>query len=151
MSNHLNPANVQKRLDAAHEAGKIKSAKQLADFSTELLDSEIQQAVKIVASLQQSYAHKANSVENLDKLRDEVLTRLSEINILASFDPTPCFYGEPPVVEFVGKVSTDSIHKHGFDHEQKRYEVLKAKERDEHFLGEKERVNTRVPKDKNSE
>jgi vacuolar-type H+-ATPase subunit I/STV1 len=151
MSNHLNPANVQKRLDAAHDAGKVKSAKQLADFSTELLDSEIQQAVKIIAGLQQSYAHRANTVENLDKLRDEVLTRLSDINILATFDPTPCFYGEPPVVEFVGKVSTDAIHTDGFDHEQKGWEVRKAKARDEHFLGEKERVNTRVPKEKKSD
>jgi vacuolar-type H+-ATPase subunit I/STV1 len=139
MSNHLNPANVQKRLDDAHEAGKINSAKQLADFSTELLDSEIQQAVKIIASLQQSYAHKANTVENLDKLRDEVLTRLSEVSILASFDPTPCFYGEPPVVEFIGKVSTDAIHKDGFDHERKRDEILKAKDKGEHYLGENER------------
>jgi hypothetical protein len=137
MSNHLNPANVQQRLDKAQDAGKVTSGKQLADFSTELLDSEIQQAVKVVGALQMKYARMANSVTNLEKLRDEALTRLSEIGILATFDPAPCFYGEPPIVEFVGKVNTDAIHKDGFDHEKKRYEVLKSKERNEDYLGQK--------------
>jgi hypothetical protein len=92
------------------------------------------------------YANKPNTADNLERLRDEVLTRLSEINILATLDPAPCFYGEPPIVEIIGKVATDPIHKVGMDHEKKRYEVLKSKERNEDYLGQKERYNKLKPR-----
>lgn len=126
----------------------IKSGKQFADFATELLDSEVQKAVKIVVSIQNKYGTRQATPKNLEMMRDEVLTRLAEINILATVDPAPVFHGEPPVVEFIGKINTDPIHKEGFDHEQKGYEVKKSKGRGEDFLGQKERVNARVPKKK---
>lgn len=143
---HLNPHHANERFDQAQEAGKIKSAKQLAEFSTELLDSEIQQAVVIIKGLQTKYSRMANSVANLEKLRDEALTRMAEIGVLASFDPTPCFYGDPPVLEFIGKVAGDAIHTEGLDHEQKKHEVVKSKERGEDYLGQKETVNKRKDK-----
>jgi hypothetical protein len=110
MSDHLNPANVQKRLNEAAEAGKVKSRRELAAFDTQLLDSEIQQATNIVISCQRKYGLRKSTVQNLEALRDEVLTRLAEIGVLATFDPTPCMYGEPPVVEFIGRVAGHSIH-----------------------------------------
>lgn len=127
---------------------RIKSGKQFADFAIDLLDSEIQQAMAIVVSLQRKYAKRPNTADQLEALRDEALTRLADIGILATLDPAPCFYGEPPILEFIGKVNTDVIHKEGFDHEQKQYEVRKATKRGENFLGEKDRVNTRQVKDK---
>lgn len=126
---------------------KIKSAKQFVHWSDELTDSEAQGAVKVIAQIQQKYAPMANTKENLEALRDEALTRLMDLGIVAELDPAPCFYGEPPILEIRGKVSTDPIHKHGFDHEQKQYEVLKAMERNEDYLGQKEQPNKRKKKD----
>lgn len=124
----------------------IKSRKQFADFASELLDSEIDAATKIIVSIQRKYATRMATPRNLEMLRDETLTRLAEINIVATVDPAPVFYGEPPIVEIVGKINTDAIHKDGMDHEQKGYEVRKGLARGEDFLGEKERVNARMPK-----
>lgn len=124
----------------------IRSRKQFVHSNDELTDSENINAVKIIAEVQQRWARKANTKDNLEMLRDEVLTRLAEINVSAEFDPSPCFYGESPIVEFRGKISGDSIHKYGKDHERHRYEILKAKERGEDYLGEKESIKSRKEK-----
>lgn len=116
----------------------IKSTSQLAQFSTELTDAEVKAVGTIIGRLVMKYGRKANTVENLDALRDEALTKLSEIGILATLDPAPCFYGEPPIVEIIGKVDGDGLHKHGFDHERKRWEVLEANKRNEDYRGQKE-------------
>lgn len=126
----------------------LKSAKQFAQYSSDFTDEEITQAMQIIVGIQRKYATRSNTVENLEILRDEALTRLSEIGILATLDPAPCFHGEPPVLEFIGKINTDAIHKDGFDHEKKEYEVKKATARGEDWLGQKERVNARIPKEK---
>lgn len=119
---------------------RIKSKKQFVHWADELTDSDAVRAVELVAQLQTKYANKPNTKENLEELRDEALTRLADINILAEFDPAPCFYGEPPILEFKGKISTDDIHTYGFDHEKKGWEINKAHDRGEDFLGEKEKV-----------
>lgn len=124
----------------------ISSDKQLAQVASDLTDHEIQQVFRIVTSVRDRYAMKQNTPENLEAMRDEVLTRLAEINVLATFDPTPAFYGEPPAFEILGKVSGDSIHKYGFDHERKQYEVIKSKERGEDYLGQRESYNKLKPR-----
>lgn len=121
----------------------ITSGKQLAGWAADLTDEEIQKTVSIVNAARAKYAGLPNTAENLEKLRDEMLTRLADINILAEFDPTPSLYGEPPQVEIIGKVSTDPIHKYGFDHEKKAAEVRKAKELGEDYRGQKESYNKR--------
>jgi hypothetical protein len=114
---------------------KITTGKQFAQNAADLLDRDVQQIVAIVVGdIQQRYAYKANTHANLEALRDEVLTRLMEIGILATFDPTPCFYGEPPEVEILGRMD---INKYGLDHEQKGYEVNTANMRGEDYLGQK--------------
>lgn len=128
----------------------VTSGKEFAAKASDLTDDEIQKSYRVITEVQRKYANKPNTRIWLDQLRDEVLTRLSEVGILATFDPTPCFYGEPPALEILGKVSTDPIHKHGFDHEKKEYEVRKATERGEDFLGQKETPNTRGKRRKDS-
>jgi hypothetical protein len=127
---------------------KIKSRKQFVEWNDELTDTEAQAAMAVIVPIQSKYANRPNTVANLEELRDEVLTKLMECNILAEFDPSPCFHGEPPILELRGKIATDSIHKYGFDHEKKQYEVLKARDRGEDYLGEKERPDSRKVKDK---
>ena len=122
---------------------RIRSDKQLADFASDLTDEEIMNTARIVRGIQQKYAGKPNTEQNLEHLRDELLTKLAEINVLATVDPSPCFYGEPPIVEIVGKLGGDPIHKYGFDHERKRHEVLESKKRNEDYRGQKEPYNKR--------
>lgn len=115
--------------------GKVTTGRQFAENASELLDSDVQRIIEIVVGdVQQKYAYKANTAANLEALRDEVLTRLMEIGILASFDPTPCMYGDPPELEILGRIDDGA---YGFDHEKKGYEVNKANARDEDYLGQK--------------
>lgn len=125
---------------------RIHSIKQLVEWSDELLDSESQMAGRVVREAQIKWAGKPNTVENLEELRQEILHALMDIGIVAEFDPTPCFYGQPPIVEIRGKVKDDPQHKYGFDHEKKRWEVQRAIERNEEYLGQKEPVNSRRSK-----
>lgn len=114
-----------------------------------MTDTEISQVFQVIHLVRQKYAGKANTAENLDALRDETLTRLMDIGVLATLDPAPVFYGEPPIVEILGKVKEDkTFHTEGFDHEKKMYEVRKATERGEDWLGQKEAVNKRKSKKK---
>lgn len=122
---------------------KISSGKELAQVASDLTDEEIQKTVTIVNYTRSKYAGKSNTVQNLEALRDEILTRLSDIGVLATIDPAPAYYGEPPIVEIIGKVGTDPIHKYGFDHERKSAEVNKAKELNEDYRGQKEPYNKR--------
>jgi hypothetical protein len=121
----------------------MNPGKNFAYSATELTDREITRVFEVVEQVRANYAGKVNSPENLEALRDEALTRLMEINIIATLDPSPCFYGEPPVLEIVGKVHGDPLHQHGFDHEQKGWEVNKSRERGEDWLGQQGNVDKR--------
>lgn len=125
---------------------RVGSAEGLVQIAQELTDEEIAQAGEILFSLQRKWGTRPNTPENLESLRDEGLTRMADIGILASFDPTPCFYGEPPTFVIEGKITGHNDHKYGFDHERKMYEVRKATQLGEDYRGQKERYNTRKPK-----
>lgn len=121
----------------------IHSKKQLVHFADELTDTESTEAFQLVMELQAKYGLKPNTVDNLHELRDEALTRLMEMNILAELDVTPCFHGEPPILELKGKIAGDSIHSYGFDHEKKKWEIDQARKKGEDYLGEKESPKSR--------
>lgn len=121
----------------------MEPGKDFAHSASDLTDSEITRFFKVVEEVRVKYAGRKNTVQNLESLRDETLTRLMDIGILATMDPTPCFYGEPPVIEVIGKVAGDTVHKYGFDHEKKGWEVNKSNERNEEWLGQKEPLNKR--------
>lgn len=121
--------------------GIAGSDKELAGLAADLTDAEIKQVVQIVNRIRERYANKPFTVENLDGLRDETLTSLAGINVLASVDVAPCLSGEPPIVDILGKVEGDKMHQYGMDHELKRWEVLRANERGEDYLGQKEVPN----------
>lgn len=113
----------------------ITSTEQLSKYATDLTDEQIRQVGYIIGSMNQRFAKRGNTVEALEQLRDEALTRLAEINVLATVDPSPCFYGGSPIVEILGAVDP---HPEGFDHERKQYEVQKANELGEDYRGQKE-------------
>lgn len=124
----------------AHE---FDIGKDFAHAAGDLADSEITRLFQTVEDIRMRYAGKANTAENLEEMRDEILTKLMEQGILATLDPTPCYYGDPPVLEIIGRVAGHADHKYGFDHEKKGYEVRKSVERGEDWLGQKEGVNKR--------
>ncbi len=123
----------------SNDPTSVKSMEDLVYKATDLTDYEVGEISKIIYEISTKFSRKSNTVQNLEEMRDEILTRLAEENIIAEVDPAPCLYGEPPVVEIVGKVATDDIHKYGFDHEKKAHEVNEAVRRRETFRGEKER------------
>jgi hypothetical protein len=120
---------------------RVSSSEGLVKIAQDLTDEEVMQVGRVLHSLQAKYSVRANTPENLDALRDEGLTRLADIGLIASFDPTPCFYGEPPNFEIVGKVPGHEFNNYGLDHEKKQYEVRKATELGEDFRGQKETYN----------
>lgn len=121
---------------------EIKSGTDLVRHASDLLDTEASEVFNIVVAAQMKYQYRPNTAKNLDALRDELLTKLAAIGILATVDPTPCFYGEPPVLEILGTIGGVKPT----DHEQKGYEVRKAVVRNEDYLGQKEPANARRKK-----
>lgn len=117
--------------------------KDFAHAAGDLADSEITRLFTTVEEIRLRYAGKSNTADNLEAMRDEILTRLMQQDILATLDVAPCFYGEPPVLEIIGRVSGHGDHTYGFDHERKGWEVRKSAERGEDWLGQKEGVNKR--------
>lgn len=126
--------------------GNLSNTKQLVDNAIDLTDGEIKAVGKIWGDLNLRYAKKANTAANLEAERDEALTRFAEIGLLATFDPTPAFYGKPPVVEFIGRVASDPMLKYGFDHERQAHHVIEANKRGEDFHGQKEPIDKRRKK-----
>jgi hypothetical protein len=118
---------------------RVGSPEELVGLATDLTDYEVMKVGQIVTDLVSRYGHRANNADNLNALRDEALTRFAEIGILATLDPAPCFHGEPPTIEIIGKVTGHDDHKYGFDHERKRDEVVKSKELNEDYRGQKEK------------
>lgn len=121
--------------------------KGFAHAAGDLTDAEITNVFTVIETVRSRYAGRHNSPENLDELRDEVLTKLMDIGVLATLDPTPCFYGDPPIVEIIGKMDKTFLTE-GLDHEVKQYEVRKAVSRGEDWLGQKESVNKQKDKGK---
>ena len=125
----------------------IRSKQQMVHFADELTDTESVRAFELVHRIGAKYQHKVASEANLHALRDECLTRLAdEMNILAELDISPIYSNEPPILEFKGKFTGDNLHKYGFDHEQKKFEIDKAHDRGEDYLGEKESPKPRKKK-----
>lgn len=139
------------RLPDVDGVGLVKTQKEFSDGLTmDLTDEEISKSMRIVVEIQNKWADRPNTVNNLEALRDEVLTRLAnDCGVLATLDPAPALYGEPPVLEFIGKVAGDSSHQYGMDHEKKMYEVRKATERGEAYLGQKETPDSAKAKRRN--
>lgn len=124
----------------------ITSGKQLAEVAYELTDEEVQKTFTTVMEISEKYKYRRATPEVLTELEDEVKTRLHAIGILATVNAMPVLDGQPPFVDIIGKVSDDGLHQHGFDHERKGWEINKANERKEDYLGQKESINKRRDK-----
>jgi hypothetical protein len=82
------------------------------------------------------------AMELVDQMEEEIKYRLMETcQLIVSVDVTPLLEGQGIVISFDGVLPSHEVLKYGFDHERKGYEVVKAKERGEAFLGQKEDPN----------
>ncbi len=66
---------------------------------------------------------------------------MEAVDCLVRIDATPVFEGNPPLVEWLGKIEGTSLANYGQDHEKKQWEVQKATERNEDYLGQKGEVS----------
>lgn len=141
--------------DLPADSGIVVSRKQFSDGLTlDLTDSEITQALGITLPIKKKWTaifrSRLNSnqftveqaMKLVDQFEDELVTTLAErMDLIATVDASPVFEGEPLVIDFVGALDSHYTAKYGFDHERKTYEVQKAQERGEVFLGARESVN----------
>jgi len=83
----------------------------LHDYEAELIIS----AVQIV---QQKYAHKEATGDNLLRLHNELVDRLEDLGFGVTVDVTPCMAGEWATVSIDSRLDPEP-----FDAEKKRWEV----------------------------
>lgn len=113
----------------------VTSTKEFSDNSMmELTDSEVQAALSEILRIQEKYQYRLANEANLQSLASEITEKMFDMNILVSFDPTPLFEGDAPHLEILGKVGGE-FDKHGFDHEREQWEVKRANDKGEDFLG----------------
>jgi len=128
----------------------VSTAKEFSGAMTlDLSDDEIKKALEItvgtVRKHQEIWRRKFpfDNLEQIADLLEELEKELShklmeELDVLVKIDGTPLFYGQPPVIDWMGWLDTSSLAKYGQDHERKTWEVQKADERGEDFLGQKD-------------
>ncbi len=130
------------------EKNVVSSMKDFSNALTlDLNDDEIKLAGELILSIRARYVDRwqfmsFNSFEQaaseLEHYRDEITTTLAErLQILATVDTAPVLDGEAPLVEIIGRIEGSSFAKYGLDHEKKSWEVRKATERGEAYLGQK--------------
>lgn len=134
--------------------GFVRSVKEFSDSLTlDLTDDEIAQAFKILMSVitrwqnifrakidpstLTSYKDVEDIMKDVDQFESEVKERLAEsLSILASVDVMPVIEGTGyPTIVLEGALPSHYSASYGTDHEKKSYQVRKAKERNEVFLG----------------
>jgi hypothetical protein len=132
----------------------VSTAKEFSGAMTlELTDDEIKKALEITVGTVKKHQEKwrrkypFDSIEQIADLLEELEKELShkmveELDVLVKVDGTPIFFGQPPVIEWMGKIDTSSLAKYGQDHEKKTWEVQKADARGEDYLGQKDNYRT---------
>lgn len=129
--------------------GIVHSPKAFSDGLTlDLTDEEITRFLQITLPIRQRWSstfrsklrHNNFTVEEafklLDEFEDELVYELAtKMDLLVSVNVEPVLEGEPPIIDILGALPSHSSAQYGLDHEKKSWEVKRAKERGEDFLG----------------
>lgn len=130
--------------------GIVTTAKEFSDALTlDLTDDEIARALRVTIPIKEKWQLKFRSalrhnnftiseaMKMVDDFESELKTELAEkCDLLVSVDVSDVFdHGGPPVITFEGALPSHSSAKYGFDHDRKEWEVKKAKDKDQAFLG----------------
>jgi hypothetical protein len=133
------------------DTGLVQSA---ADFSgaltLDLTDDEIGKAFEICTSVKRKYEAIFRSkfrdtsftldeaMREVEKFEDEIKTRLAEeADVLATVNVLPVLEGKNIEIDWIGVLPSHSVNKYGMDHEKKEWEVKRATDRREDYLGQK--------------
>jgi hypothetical protein len=145
--------NVPTSPDLPTGDDNITSAKKFSGAMTlDLTDAEIQAAMRIVNRVKQKYQEvfrrKFNDPSTftlddvhkwVDQFEDEIKYELADkVNVLASVDTVPLLEGKPLSIEWLGVLPGGNLERYGMDHERKGWEVKRANQRGENYLGEKD-------------
>lgn len=132
------------------DPGIVYNPKQFSDGLTlDLTDDEIQRAMEITLSIRRKWSDKFRSrfgvhggftAEDAFRMLDQFETELKEtlaerMDLVASVDMEPVLMGEPPIITFEGALPSHYTAQFGMDHEKKEWEVKRAKDRGQDFLG----------------
>lgn len=137
------------------DSGIVRTQKQFSDaLTTDLTDAEIKEGLALILPIKRKHEEKFlakfgdphfsidEAAEAISEFQDEIsYTLATEANILATVDATPVFEGQPLIIEWIGVIPGHSLSKYGMDHERKSWEVKKATDRGEAFLGQKGESN----------
>jgi hypothetical protein len=130
--------------------GIVRTPKAFSDGLTlDLTDDEIAQALRITLPIKNKwhriFVKKLNdpafttleqAMKLCDQFEDELKTTLAEkMGLLVSVDVSPTFEGKPPIVDFLGALPGHYSEMYGTDHEKKAWEVKRANDKGEDFLG----------------
>jgi hypothetical protein len=104
--------------------------------TTELREEDVRNIGRLAAQIVPKYKYRLRSAQTLQEFDNEVMHRFAEVGLIARVlpDPDTGMY----TIDVIGHVPGHDIHKFGFDHEEKQYEVRKATERGEDYRGQKE-------------
>jgi hypothetical protein len=131
----------------------VKDAKHFSGAMTlDLTDEEIKVAWNLVLNIRrrwmETFRRKFNdsstftmdeAMKAIEEFEDEVKTTLAEkLDILCTVNTVPLLEGKPMQIEWIGKMPGSSVHTYGMDHEKKEWEVKRAAERGEDYLGQKD-------------
>jgi hypothetical protein len=106
---------------------------------SDLTDAEHKKCVELAWALRQVFATRANTKDNLEEFAKVAKEGYQKLGFVIDVDTMPCVIADqhgrtgPPEIVVIRRLNPETT----MDHEYKRWEVLKAKERGEKFLGEK--------------
>lgn len=145
------PDNPVTSPDLPADAGFVHSPKEFSDALTlDLTDEEIQKAMELILQIRRKWSakfrakfsgHGGFTVDEAFKMLNDFEVELKDtladkMDLLISVDMEPVVMGQPPTIVLEGALPSHSSAKYGLDHEKKGWEVKKAKEKNESFLGE---------------
>lgn len=136
---------------------RVHTAKEFSGALTlDLTDEEIARAYRIVVDIKRKWQDKFrrkfnepttfkldDALKMVEQFEDELKTELAEkCQVLATVNTVPILEGQPLEIEWIGTLPGHASNRYGMDHEKKGYEVKKAVERGEDFLGQKGSTRT---------
>jgi hypothetical protein len=104
--------------------------------TTELQEEDIRNIGKLAAEIVPKYKYQRRSPKVLQQFDTEVMHRFAEYGLIARVVPdvdTGVY-----TIDVLGHVPGHDVHKYGYDHERKQFEVRGATDRGEDYRGQKE-------------
>lgn len=130
----------------------IKTDKQFSGAMTlDLTDDQIAVCMRIVHKIRGKHMDKFrrkfndpstfkldDALKAIEEFEDELKTELAEkVNVLCTVNTVPLLEGQPMEIEWLGVLPGGDLDKYGMDHERKQWEVRRATDAGEDYLGQK--------------